>query len=65
LTNGEYNDIMPEEQDLEEYLEKIKKRWQSSLLSEEQNKKIRNKWDDTWMIGETNAQEQGISSNED
>jgi site-specific DNA-adenine methylase len=56
---------MPEEQDLEEYLEKIKKRWQSSLLSEEQNKKIRNKWDDTWMIGETNAQEQGISSNED
>jgi hypothetical protein len=65
LTNGEYNGIMPEDRDLEEYLEQIKKRWQSSLLSEEQNQQIKDKWDDTWMIGETNAQGQDLSSNED
>ena len=62
---------MPEELDLEEYLAKIKRRWQSSLLSEEQNKKIRDTWDDNWMTDDIqekerdDAQEQGISSTED
>ena len=28
---------MPEEEDLEDYLDKIKRRWNSALLSEEQN----------------------------
>jgi hypothetical protein len=66
LTNGKYNDIMPEERDLEEYLAKVRKRWESSLLSEEQNKKIRDKWDDTWMLPEErdNAQEQRVPPRE-
>jgi hypothetical protein len=44
----------PEEFDIEEYLERIKRRWDSSLLSDEQNKKIRDDWDDSWMIPDEN-----------
>ena len=36
----------PEQFDLEDYLEQVKRRWQSSLLSDEQNQKIRDKWDE-------------------
>jgi hypothetical protein len=55
LTNGEYNDIMPEEQDLEEYLAEIRNKL-----------KQYNIWDDTWMIGETDegTSEPGIPPTE-
>lgn len=43
MTNGKYNGIMPEETDLEEYLQEIRKKL-----------KHYNIWDDTWMIGERN-----------
>ena len=39
MTNGEYNDSMPEEQDIEDYLAEIK-----------QKMKRRDVWDDVWII---------------
>jgi hypothetical protein len=63
LTNGEYNGIMPEEIDLEEYLAKIRKRWQSSLLSEEQNKQISDSLDH--RIERDDAQGQELPSDQD
>jgi hypothetical protein len=63
LTNGEYNGIMPEEIDIEQYLEKMKKRWQSALLSEEQNQQISDSFD--YRIERDDAQGQELSSDED
>ena len=37
---------IPKENDQEDYLDKIKRRWDSSLLSDDENKSV---WDDTWM----------------
>jgi hypothetical protein len=56
LVNGEYNGIMPEEQDLEEYLAEIRNKL-----------KQYNIWDDTWMLPEErdDAQRQELSSAED
>lgn len=35
---------MPEEDDLEDYLARIKRRWDSSLLTDEQNEKRWKQW---------------------
>lgn len=35
---------MPEEDDVEDYLERIRRRWDSSLLTEEQNQERWNRW---------------------
>lgn len=37
---------IPKENNQEDYLDKIKRRWDSSLLSDDDNKAT---WDDTWM----------------
>ena len=37
---------MPSENEEKDYLDKIKRRWDSSLLSDDENKSV---WDDTWM----------------
>ncbi len=48
--------MAPEEFDIEEYLNRIKDRWESSLLSEQQNQAIRDAWDDTWRDNETTSE---------
>ena len=45
---------MPEESDLEEYLAEIRSKLKQYNL-----------WDDTWMIGENDAQGQNLPSDED
>jgi hypothetical protein len=50
--------MSPEEFDIEQYLERVKRRWQSAMLSEEQNEKIRQTWDDTWRIDEKPPREE-------
>lgn len=42
---------IPKENEKEDYLDKIKRRWDSALLSDDDNKA---KWDNTWIIGEKN-----------
>jgi hypothetical protein len=43
--------LIPSENDKEDYLDKIKKRWDSALLSDDENKNL---WDNTWMIAKNN-----------
>jgi len=38
--------LIPSENDQEDYLDKIKRRWDSALLSDNENKNV---WDNTWM----------------
>jgi hypothetical protein len=44
-----------EDPDIEDYLAKIKRRWDSALLSDQQNQNI---WDDTWMTGKKDNNEE-------
>lgn len=44
-----------EDPDIEDYLAKIKKRWESALLSEKQNQNL---WDDVWMSSEKEDNEE-------